>query len=584
MRVSDDLLHYYQQELVYLRDHGAEFAQRYPKVAARLALSGAESPDPHTERLIQAQAFLAARVHRDLDREFPHFAAALLDHLCPSLNQPVPSMTVAALRADPSQGKITSGLQVPRHTSLLALAASGEVCRLRSAWDLTLWPLQVSAVRAVEGHRLCIELRCDEGSDLAELELDSLRFHVHGDWSSAMPLYDLLVSEVAGIRLLCADGQQHRLGTRHWRELGFADDEVALPQSPHATSAYALLQEYFAFPRKFHFFELSGLRGKLGSGRDCQLWLDLRSPIPAALRLDADSLRLGCVPVVNLFPQTSEPLRITQEQHEYLLHADHANAATTEVHSVQSVQASDPDSERSRIVAPFAALDPAEPGDGVFWSVRREPVLRSGISGSELWLSFVDPTLTPARLSQPVVFARLLCTNRRLAEQLLAGTPLRVEGFSTALQAHCLYAPSAQRQAPLAAQTMWQLVALLRLNHGSLVDGSDGVRTLREMLRLFCDESARDLAQIRGLSGVSAQPATARIGRDAWRGYCRGTDVELEFDEEAFVGGSPLLLSAVLARFFALYTTINAFVRLRVRRRSEVWHQWPPMSGQQVLV
>lgn len=103
MRVSDDLLHYYQQELVYLRDHGAEFAQRYPKVAARLALSGAESPDPHTERLIQAQAFLAARVHRDLDREFPHFAAALLDHLCPSLNQPVPSMTVAALRADPSQ-------------------------------------------------------------------------------------------------------------------------------------------------------------------------------------------------------------------------------------------------------------------------------------------------------------------------------------------------------------------------------------------------------------------------------------------------------------------------------------------------
>ena len=183
-----------------------------------------------------------------------------------------------------------------------------------------------------------------------------------------------------------------------------------------------------------------------------------------------------------------------------------------------------------------------------------------------------------------MVFARLLCTNRRLAEQLEAGTALQVEGLSAALQARCLYAPSAQRPAPMAASAQWRLVALLRLNHGALVDGSDGAETLRGLLRLFGDDSARDLAQVRGLSAVAARPATARIGQDAWRGHCRGTEVDLSFDEEAFVGGSPLLLSAVLARFFALYTTINAFVRLRVRRRDEVWHQWPPMSGHQALV
>lgn len=584
MRISDDLLHYYQQELTYLRDQGGEFAQRYPKVAARLALGSAESPDPHTERLLQAQAFLAARVHRDLDREFPHLAAALLDHLCPTLNRPVPAMTVAALRADPSQGKITAGLRLPRHTPLLARAASGEVCRMRSAWDLTLWPLQVSAVRVVEGRELCIELRCDEDTDLSELELDSLRLHVQGELSRAMPLYDLLLSEVTGITVQTGDGMRHRLGSQHWSERGFADDELALPRAPHATAAHALLQEYFAFARKFHFFELSGLRGKLGRGRECQLRLQLRNPFPASLRLEADSLQLGCVPVVNLFTQTSEPVRITQRQHEYLLRADHANEAITEVHSVLSVHAADPDSGRSQVIAPFAALDPGASAGGPFWSVRREPVLRAGLNGSELWLSLVDPTLTPAAPAESVVFARLLCTNRRLAEQLMPGTRLQVEGYSTALHAQCLYAPSAQRQAPLDAQAMWQLVALLRLNHGSLVDGSDGVQALREMLRLFCDDSARDLGQIRGLVRLSAQPGTFRVGREAWRGYCRGTDIDIEFDQEAFVGGSPLLLSAVLARFFALYTTINAFVRLRVRRRNEIWHQWPPMSGQQALL
>ena len=33
---QDTLLHYYEQELSYLRRMGTEFAHKYPKVAARL--------------------------------------------------------------------------------------------------------------------------------------------------------------------------------------------------------------------------------------------------------------------------------------------------------------------------------------------------------------------------------------------------------------------------------------------------------------------------------------------------------------------------------------------------------------------
>ena len=93
----DDILQYYKRELSYLRLQGADFARRYPKIASRLALHGTESLDPHTERLIEATAFLAARVHRDLDQEFPQVASALLDNVCPSLVQPVPSMTIGSL-------------------------------------------------------------------------------------------------------------------------------------------------------------------------------------------------------------------------------------------------------------------------------------------------------------------------------------------------------------------------------------------------------------------------------------------------------------------------------------------------------
>ena len=88
----------------------------------------------------------------------------------------------------------------------------------------------------------------------------------------------------------------------------------------------------------------------------------------------------------------------------------------------------------------------------------------------------------------------------------------------------------------------------------------------------------------RGIRELQARSVTARIGVDAWRGYCRGTEVILEFDDEAFVGGSPLMMSAVLARFFAMYTSVNSFVRLAVRRGDEVWKQWEPMSGRQLAL
>jgi type VI secretion system protein ImpG len=37
---------------------GAEFAEKYPKVASRLSLSASVCEDPHVERLLEAFSFL----------------------------------------------------------------------------------------------------------------------------------------------------------------------------------------------------------------------------------------------------------------------------------------------------------------------------------------------------------------------------------------------------------------------------------------------------------------------------------------------------------------------------------------------
>jgi type VI secretion system protein ImpG len=592
MRADDDLIEYYKRELGYLRRQGSDFAARYPKVASRLAFGGAESPDPHTERLIEANAFLAARVHRDLDREFPQVAAALLESQCPSLMQPVPSMSVASLALDPTQGKVTAGFLVPRHTMLVARAASGETCRMRTAWDNVLWPLSITDVRLADGATICIQISCSEGLSVNELALDSLRLHLHGDWMSTMPLYELLVSAVVGVDVVNSEGGVRHLPRSAWREVGYAEDQAVLPNPPHAAVAYGLLQEYFSLPVKFHFFDLVGLSGLMGQGSHFELRLQLERGARNLRGLDAQSFKLGCVPIVNLFNRTSEPITMDHRHHEYLLVGDRQFESTTEVHSILSVLASDPDAERPQRISAFTALDTHSPENTghtpqqspVFWSSRREASLRPNITGTDLFLSFVDPNNMRSTPSEPVVYAQLLCTNRRLASQIPPQSRLRAESISSALEITCLYEPSEQRDPPLAGSTLWHLVSLLRLNHQSLVGGANGVHTLREMLSLFASGSARDLAQIRGVRSLQARGVTARLGTDAWRGYCRGTEVLVGFDESAFVGGSPLLLSAVLARFFALYTTVNSFVRLTARRNDEDWKRWEPMCGHQNLL
>ncbi len=84
---------------------------------------------------------------------------------------------------------------------------------------------------------------------------------------------------------------------------------------------------------------------------------------------------------------------------------------------------------------------------------------------------------------------------------------------------------------------------------------------------------------------MSCRRVVRRIGDDAWRGFCRGTEVTLVFDETKFAGGSAFLFASVLNRFFALYQSINSFTQLVIKseKKEGVWKRWRPMAGERVL-
>ena len=139
--MRDELLTYYERELGFVRRMATEFGDKYPRIAGRLQLERGKCDDPHVERLIEAFALLAARVHLKIDDDFPEITQALLQVLYPHYLRPVPSMSIARFEIDPDQGRLSKGYRIPRHQSLHSRTSS---CDFRTAYPVVLWPLTVA--------------------------------------------------------------------------------------------------------------------------------------------------------------------------------------------------------------------------------------------------------------------------------------------------------------------------------------------------------------------------------------------------------------------------------------------------------
>jgi type VI secretion system protein ImpG len=205
--MSDELLPYYNRELAHIRYLGAEFAQAYPKIAARLRLGTDSTDDPHVARLIEAFAYLNAHIRHKLDDDFPELTDALLGALYPHYLAPVPAMAVVQFTLDPSQVELTGGFAVAAGTALDSDPGHGEVCRFRTCYPVELWPLEVAAASLSgppfpaprtpysrqSASALRLALRCSSPSvRFADLPVRRLRFFLRAQTQHVYPLYELI--------------------------------------------------------------------------------------------------------------------------------------------------------------------------------------------------------------------------------------------------------------------------------------------------------------------------------------------------------------------------------------------------------
>lgn len=613
MPVRDDLLHYYERELNFLRRMGAEFAERYPKIASRLQLEPNKCEDPHVERLLEGFAFLAARVHLKIEDDFPEITESFLNIVYPHYIRPLPSMSLVEFQLDPEQGKLTTGFKIPRETLLYSRSVGGVPCKFRTCYDTVLWPLTLTAAQWQTPDRLSVkdpeavaalrlELRCLPEITLDKLELSTLRLHLSGESNLVYTLYELLCNNC--VRILARDPTPNSkrkpilLPPSALRPVGFGEDEGMLPYPGRSFLAYRMLQEYFTFPEKFLFLDLSGFEElrAAGFGESVEFIFLISQFEPADRRamlesgVSARTLRLGCSPVVNLFPQTSEPVLLDQRRQEYQIIADARRRLTTEIFSIDEVVGVSPGSTDPIRFEPFYSYRHGSERrqHQTFWFAKRRPAGWRSDGGTDLFISFVDLSDRIVHPGLDAVTARMTCFNGDLPSRLPFGNEagdFELPGGGPIKKTTALVKPTSVVQPPLGKPQLWRLISQLSLNYLSLVEG--GTDALKELLRLhnFADTTSGD-RQIEGIKSVRSSPHHSRVVGEYGISFARGRRVEIEFDESQFAGGGLYLFASVLERFLGLYASLNSFCVLAARsqQRRGLLREWAPRAGWKPLL
>ena len=629
--MRDELLGYYERELVFLRKMGAEFAHRYPKIASRLLIDGEKIEDPHVERLVEAFAFLAARISLKLDDELPEITESFINVLYPHYQAPIPSMAIVEMDYGNPKDKLTAIQSIKRGTTLYSKPVDGTPCHFRTAFKTDLFPIELTDA-ALESPApkdgrgmyadatIRLSLRCFGNSSLHEMKLteedkipSSMRFFINGDPQLTFALYEIILNQATAVEFRAKEAPLDIatfktltnvqlkqpdpviLGPEFVKPVGFEEDQALLPYTKRSFSGYRLLTEYFAFPYKFLFFDVHGLDQAAARkfGSDFDIIIHLKDVVPPSAPVTVDTFKMGCTPIVNLFRRTADPIYLSQQKYEYHLIPDVHRQNTTEVYSVDKLVSTDPSSNTTREYSPFYSLRHAygEEQEKSFWYASRRQSQRPNDDGSEIFITFVDSEFNPRVPAADILTVKVMCTNRDLPAKLPFGgkdSDFEVEGAALISRVRCLTKPTATIRPPRRKGSQWRLISHMNLNYLSLVNDPEGrPEALQEILHLynFNDETATR-NQILGIKSVEANAVIRRIGHRVGSGFVRGLETKIVFDEEQFVGSGMFLFASVLERFLGVYTSLNSFNQLVVgseQREGEI-KRWRPRTGEQILL
>lgn len=611
--MADELLPYYEKELAFIRQMGAEFAKEHPKIAGRLGVSSEAIEDPHVSRLIESFAYLNARIQHKLDDDFPELSDALLGVLFPHYQRPIPSMTIVQFVADKEQ--LDSSYFLPKNTLLETEQFQGENCRFSTIYPTELMPFSVTEAglvgrpfatpgsAAIRGAGAVLRIQLKTFTDaisISELKPNRLRFYLKGQPQHINPLYEMLLNECQNVVLASseADIKPIFLGKDVIKAVGFGSEEGLFPYPPSSFIGYRLLTEFFVFPEKYMFIDIEGLAAIIPDNVTTELNLYIylnNTDVELEHNISADTFVMGCTPVINLFEHKADPIKIDHTRLEYQIVADARRPLGYEIYSVDKVLASTAEGDKKEYL-PFYGLkhEHHDNDNHAYWHSSRRHSKLSHIDrdeGTDIFLTLVDLQFNPNVPDDRTLIIDTTCSNRDLPSKLpfnIDQPKLQcVNGAPPCERIRCLTQPTSTIRPPLRDGARWRLLSHLNLNHLSITGSNNATESMKEILRLYdFKESSATRALIASIVSLNARPVSAPLNIDGHATLCRGIEIEVIIDDSQFTGSSSYLFASILEHFFGLYCSINSFTRVLVKRKNKEGYlkKCPPRAGEKTLL
>ena len=374
---------YYQDELLYMRDLGREFAKNYPEAAPFLAEPGS---DPGVERMLEGFAFISGKLREKIDDELPEITHTLLATFFPHYLQPVPAMTIMHFEPLPQFAREIH--HISRGTPVDSVPVDGARCHFQTLYDVDLAPLRIADVSLSQGTpaELRLKIQVIDPQAAGKFALSRLRLHLAGDVVVARALNVCLHRHCGRVTVRVGE-RSVTLAQPAVRAVGFSTDESLAPGIPASATSQRLLHEYFAFPAKFMFVDVVGLEPAedlISSGAfDLCFHFDrLPESMPP---ISVANIQLNCTPAINLFTHPADPIRVSPERTEYLVRPAGINPAHFEIASVLSVMGLVRGASQPKPYRPYLNLTRSSHQDGGFYVERRRPALIG--HGTDLYIS-----------------------------------------------------------------------------------------------------------------------------------------------------------------------------------------------------
>lgn len=576
---------YYQSELAYLREMGKAFGSANPALAGMLVERGG---DPDVERLLEGFAFLTARIRERIDDAVPEVVHGLVDLLLPHYLRVLPSCSVVEF--SPHARLLRGRSRIPAGAEVGSKPVDGTTCVFRTTRPVDLLPLTLTETTLDQSSPaspvLRVQFQVAEQGRSEIFQEEGLSLFIHGEMGVSATLLVWLMRHCRGIQVRGAPGSEPvRLAPGNLRAVGFSPEDQLIPWPARAPEGYRMLQEYFTLPQKFLFIEVRGLQAAASvTGQKLELVFEFERPPPLPGRVSKDIFKLHCVPVVNLFSTSSDPIRVGTLGHEHLLRAAGLDPEHMEVYSVDTVTGLQAGRTERLDYRPFFDFAHNTGENTRFFRLRRgQSPLNDGI---DTYLSLGSPRDATPTAAEETLSIDLTCTNRSLPARLQVGDlSMPTPASPTTAKFRNIIAVTKPVRPPLGSELHWRLLSHLSLNQRSLMDPG----ALKAVLDLYnfqttADQPAARANQLRidSLRNVTGKPAT----RFLQGAPVRGAQVMIDVEESGFNGlGDAFLFGCVLDEMFASYVSLNAFSELLLRiQPSQVEYRWLPRNGRQPIV